>query len=259
MIHAGFVIPVYRHGGAVRGVVSALSALRLPIILVDDGNDAENRRLIDEAARASGLAVVVSHKKNRGKGAAVKSGILKAYEMGLTHAFQIDSDGQHDAGSVPMFLEECAKHPECIICGYPQYDETVPLNRKNGRKAANGYAKFLSVSDEVMDVLCGFRIYPVSPYIRLIRRHAVIDSRMGYDANILVRLVWMGVHVLNYPVKVTYPADGVSNFRMVRDNVRIALTFTRLSWGLLWRFPYLFARRLYRQRTIHRAQRSGGQ
>lgn len=244
---AGFVVPVYRHGSAVEGVVRAIVPLGLPVILVDDGNDEANKRQIENAAKVSTLVTVVTRRRNGGKGAAVKSGVLKASEMGLTHVFQVDSDGQHDTGAVPHFLDEAAKHPDCIICGYPQYDETVPAGRKSGREISNRYARFLSVTGEVKDVMCGFRVYPVEPYIRLIRRRAIVDSRMGYDADILVHLVWMGLHVLNYPVKVTYPADGISNFRMVRDNIRISAAFTRLSFELLWRFPLLFCKKCLKE------------
>lgn len=243
MIRAGFVVPVYRHGSTVESAARALAPLGLPIILVDDGNDEINKEQIQKASMISPLVSIVTRKRNGGKGAAVSSGILRANEMGLTHVFQVDSDMQHDLSRVPYFLEKAAKHPDCVICGYPQYDESVPARRKSGREISNKYARFLSVSSEIKDVICGFRVYPVSPCIRLIRWHTIMDKRMGYDMEILVRLVWMGVHIKNYPVKVTYPADGISNFRMVRDNIRISISFTRLSFALLWRFPILFCKR----------------
>lgn len=251
MIKAGFVVPVYRHGGTVGEVVRSLLPLGLPIILVDDGNDEAGRVLINEAAELSSLVTVVTRKKNGGKGAAVKDGVMKAKEMSLTHVFQVDSDGQHDISSVPLFLQESNKHPNCIICGYPQYDDTVPEGRKTGREVSNKYARFLSVSGELKDVLCGFRVYPVDPFVYLIN-HTILDSRMGFDIEVLVRLAWKGIDVFNYPVNVTYPIDGVSNFHIVRDNIRIALTFTRLSFGLVWRFPYLFYRKCKKNCKRHK-------
>lgn len=242
-INAGFVIPVYRHGSTCEAVVRSLMHLQLPIILVDDGNDETNRRQIADAASLSGLVTVVTRKHNGGKGAAVTSGAVQAWKMGLTHIFQVDSDGQHDTTAVSGFLEAAQAHPQCVICGYPQYDESVPANRKSGRRVANNYAAFLSVNHEMQDVLCGFRVYPLGPLLHVMRWHPLINKRMGYDVDVLVHLSWTGVHIINRPVRVTYPIDGISNFNLISDNIRISAVFTALSFGLLWRFPLLYYRK----------------
>ena len=177
------------------------------------------------------------------------SGVLKARELGLTHIFQIDSDGQHDASRAAFFIEAAEKNPSCIICGTPVFDESVPPSRKKGREISNRWARFVSLSDEIVDAMCGFRIYPVEPYCRLLSCRACVDARMGYDADILVHFVWSGVRIKSYPVRVTYPADGISNFRMVRDNVRISLSFTKLFLGMIVRLPVLAFRAICRRRA----------
>ncbi|MFA6857400.1 MAG: glycosyltransferase family 2 protein [Treponema sp.] len=241
MIKTGFVIPVYNHGATLETVVSQLLAYRLPVIVVDDGNNADNRSEIEAVAAAHKEIVLVTRRKNGGKGKAVNDGVRKASELGLTHVFQIDSDGQHDILRVPLFLAEAEKHPDAIICGYPEYDETVPLSRKNGREISNRLARICAVSSEPVDVLCGFRIYPVAPYIKIIN-HSWIDGRMGYDVDILIRMSWSGVHIISHSVHVTYPESGISNFRIVRDNLHIAGTFSRLCAGMIVRLPFLLAR-----------------
>ena len=177
------------------------------------------------------------------------SGVLKARELGLTHVFQIDSDGQHDASRAAFFIEAAEKNPSCLICGTPVFDESVPTSRKKGREISNRWARFVSLSDEIVDAMCGFRIYPVEPYCRLLTHRAWVDARMGYDADILVHFVWSGVHIKSYPVRVTYPADGISNFRMVRDNIRISLSFTKLFFGMIVRLPLLAFRAICRRRA----------
>ena len=241
MIKTGFVIPVYNHGATLETVVSQLLAYRLPVIVVDDGNNADNRSEIEAVAAAHKEIVLVTRRKNGGKGKAVNDGVRKASELGLTHVFQIDSDGQHDILRVPLFLAEAEKHPDAIICGYPEYDETVPLSRKNGREISNRLARICAVSSEPVDVLCGFRIYPVAPYIKIIN-HSWIDGRMGYDVDILIRMSWSGVHIISHSVHVTYPESGISNFRIVRDNLHIAGTFSRLCAGMIVRLPFLLVR-----------------
>ena len=45
-------------------------------------------------------------------------------------------------------------------------------------------------------------------------------------------------------VKISYPIDGVSNFKMVRDNVRISCTYARLVIGMIVRLPILIFRKI---------------
>jgi len=241
----GFLIPVYRHGKTACPLAEHLASAGLPVIMVDDGNGTETKSLLAEcAAKTPGISLV-SLKKNMGKGGAVKKGLEKAAELGLTHVLQIDADGQHDEGRTAFFLEESAKHPGMIICGYPEFDETAPKSRVAGRKISNFWASAVTLSTELKDVLCGFRVYPVGASLR-ITRNPFIDKRMGFDAEILVRLYWNKVFPVFHPVKVSYPADGVSNFRMVRDNIRISLMFSRLFVGMILRSPLLIARKIKR-------------
>ena len=174
----------------------------------------------------------------------MSDGVRKAYEMGLSHILQIDSDGQHDAGRIGHFLEVSTKNPEAVICGYPEYDETAPAKRVNGRKIANAWIHFVTLSNEIKDAMIGFRVYPVAPYYKLISGPVILDGRMGYDIDILVHLSWKGVKIVSESVKVNYPIDGVSNFRMVRDNVRISFTYARLVIGMIVRLPILIFRKI---------------
>jgi hypothetical protein len=241
----GFLIPVYRHGKTACPLAERLAATGLPVIMVDDGNDAETKTLLAECAAKTTGITLVSLKKNRGKGEAAKKGFEKAAEMGLTHVLMIDADGQHDEGRTAFFLEESAKHPDILICGYPEFDETAPKSRVKGRKISNFWASVVTLSTELKDVLCGFRVYPVDMSLRLIRS-LFLDKRMGFDPEIMVRLYWSKVYPIFYPIKVSYPVGGVSNFHVVRDNIRISVMFSRLFIGMLLRSPLLIARNIKR-------------
>lgn len=243
-MNIGFVIPIYNHGSALEGVVQNLLPYEYPIILVDDGNDQKNKDFITAVNEKYHSTVLVTCKKNGGKGKAMIAGVRKANELGITHIFQIDSDGQHDASKIPIFLELSKKNPNSIICGCPEYDETAPTGRVNGRKIANMWIHIVTLSTEIKDALIGYRIYPVKPYMKLINRPIYIDSRMAYDVDILVHLFWMGVPVISESVKIVYPVDGVSNFRVVRDNIRISFTYARLCIGMFFRSPILLFRKL---------------
>jgi predicted LPLAT superfamily acyltransferase len=80
---------------------------------------------------------------------------------------------------------------------------------------------------------------------------------MGFDPDILVRLSWAGVPLLFYPVKVKYPKDGISHFRMVRDNIRISCVLARLFRGMIPRLPLLLFRKPRRADTADGSVPSG--
>jgi hypothetical protein len=67
---------------------------------------------------------------------------------------------------------------------------------------------------------------------------------MDFDTEVLVRLYWDGVSVVNLPTRVTYPLDGVSHFRMGLDNLLISRLHATLFFGMLLRAPRLLGRRL---------------
>lgn len=240
----GFVIPVYRHGSTLEGVVKSLLPYKLPIIVVDDGNDEENRAYISSVEKNYPLVTVVTRSKNGGKGRAMNDGIRKAHEMGITHILQLDSDGQHDAAKAERFFELSRQNPDAIICGYPEYSEDAPKSRVNGRKFANGWIHFVTLSKVIKDAMIGFRIYPVEPFMKMLKRNLFIDGRMGFDIEVLVRQYWRGVRVISEPVRVYYPADGVSNYNYFTDSLRVSWVYTRLCFELIFRFPFLIFRNI---------------
>jgi glycosyltransferase involved in cell wall biosynthesis len=244
-VKQGFIIPVYNHGKTAGPIVEKLSDYKLPIILVDDGSNQETKAALAEITASCPLAVLVSLAKNSGKGGAVSAGIDKAHALGLTHALQIDADGQHDIERTGFFLEQSRLHPEGMICSYPEFDDSVPISRKNGRKIANTWAGIVTLSADMTDVMCGFRVYPVEPVWQIIHRHH-LDQRMGFDIEIIIRLHWRGIPMRYYPIRVVYPKDGISHYHLLWDNIRITWVFIRLFWGMLCRSLLCISRRIWR-------------
>jgi len=87
------VIPVYNHAQVIGTVTAAVMAHGLHCILVDDGSTADCARVLDQLAAATPqLVTLLRHPQNRGKGAAVISGMQHAAATGYSHALQIDAD-----------------------------------------------------------------------------------------------------------------------------------------------------------------------
>ncbi|MBP5402049.1 MAG: glycosyltransferase family 2 protein [Treponema sp.] len=238
-----FVIPVYNHGSTLQNVVGSLLDFNLPIIVIDDGNRGQDKMFINLVCQEHPEIILIRNKFNRGKGYSVCKAVKEAHKRGITHLFQIDADGQHDTERCDLFLEKSNENPDALICGCPEFDETIPEKRKSGRQISNNYAAFVTqTEDYIKDALCGYRIYPVEPFYKILK-FSYIDSHMGFDAEILVRMIWKGVPVIYLPVNVSYPVGGKSNFRMVRDNIRISFMFARMTVGMWLRYPILLKRK----------------
>lgn len=236
------VIPVYDHEQAIAAVVSGVLAHGVQCILVDDGSGARCAQALDAlAASAPGRIQLVRHAQNRGKGAAVLSGVAHAAAAGYSHILQIDADGQHAVTDIPKFLACAAHHPAAIVVGYPVYDESVPRLRLYARYLTHVWVWINTLSLQIKDSMCGFRVYPVAAVSALAARQK-LGSRMNFDTDILVRLYWAGLEVVNLPTRVVYPSDGVSHFRVWRDNLLITRMHTTLFFGMLLRLPRLLAR-----------------
>jgi glycosyltransferase involved in cell wall biosynthesis len=244
MMRLGLIVPFYNHEHAIRQTIAALKSHGFECWLVDDGSDARCAPVLDTiAATEASWLRLIRCPVNRGKGVAVLAGFAAAHSAGCTHALQIDADGQHDFAAIPRITELARAHPDAIVTGVPVFDASAPAARRIGRKLTTFWVRVNTLSTVIEDAMCGFRVYPLAPIMRL-ARGAGFGRRMEFDPEILVRAVWAGVPVVSMPTNVTYPLDGVSHFKMWRDNARISWMHTRLFFGMLWRAPQLLARRL---------------
>lgn len=236
------LIPIYNHKDSIRTTVGRLAPHGLPIFIVDDGSDHATQQVLAELVAAQPLVRLFRLPKNSGKGAAVMHGMFTAHRAGFSHALQIDADGQHDANDVPRFMEQGEAYPAAVICGKPIYDESVPKGRLYGRYITHFWVWVETLSFAIGDSMCGFRLYPLAATCALIDS-VRIPTRMDFDTAIAVRLAWRGVQFKNIATRVTYPTDGLSHFKMLRDNLRITWMHTQLTCGMLLRLPLLLGRR----------------
>lgn len=244
MIRPCIVVPFYNHEHAIQATVDALRTTGLPCYLVDDGSGAAAQRVLhDIAAREARWLQLLSLHPNGGKGTAVMAGCQRALDDGHTHAVQVDADGQHDIADIPRLLDLARAHPQALITGVPIYDDSVPRSRLYGRYITHFWVWVHTLSLGIRDSMCGFRVYPLAASLAVWNSERV-GRRMDFDTDILVRLHWRGVPVVELPTRVTYPLDGISHFDLLRDNLRISRMHTRLFFGMLWRLPRRCWRRL---------------
>lgn len=216
-------------------------------VVVDGSTDGTTDLLLDEAARDPGLEVFVLP-RNSGKGAAVLHGLREAAKRGFTHALTMDADGQHTADQIPAFMALSLANPEAVLLGRPVFDATVPAERLHGRKISNFWANLETLWLGIEDSLFGFRVYPISPLLRIMGQTRFM-RHFDFDPEAAVRLVWAGHRPLCPPADCRYftPAQGgVSHFHYLRTNAVLAWMHTRLMIGFLLRLPWLIWQRTTR-------------
>lgn len=243
VFNPAFLIPVYNHEHAIGATLQDVLQYDYPVLLVDDGSDTACRNVLrDLVDKYSEQVKLLRLDNNGGKGAAVKAGSRSLLENGYSHALQIDADGQHDLSDVEAFMSAGENNPVALIAGFPVYDESVPKVRYYSRYLTHIWVWINTLSLDIKDSMCGFRLYPLAAIVELLDQ-APCGDRMDFDPEVMVRWSWRGGLVENIATKIHYPTNGVSHFDAVHDNLLISWMHARLFFGMLRRLPFILWRR----------------
>lgn len=226
------LIPHYCHDAQLAGFLPLLEQARLPLLVVDDGSDADTVVRLQALLDQYPWAELVTRSPNQGKGATMIAGMRHARAEGFTHVILVDADGQHAAGDVIKLHQASLQAPECLFSGNPQFGPDIPKVRLYGRMITNVLARIAAGNDVIKDAMCGLRLYPLAQVLPLC--DAVAGRlRMELDTELLVRACWAGLPLRFIDTEVVYPETGRSHFRMLSDNLRLAaMHITLVSYGL---------------------------
>ncbi len=218
-MNAVYIVPAYEAeatvGEVVRGLLQGWPAQLGParVIVVDDGSRDET----SARARAAG-AQLLRHPENRGKGAALLSGLGAARAAGATLAVSVDADGQHPPEEALRLALDPAP-PDALVLGVR---DLVVADAPRANQISNGISNaFLSffTGRTLADTQCGLRRYPVA------RTLALNLQSDGYalEAEVVMRAAREGWPIAQVPVRVIYPPEGqrTTHFRVARDPARI--------------------------------------
>lgn len=215
------IIPTYNNEITLGRVIEEVRAFTDQIIVVNDGSTDSTSKILANYLSAIEL---IEFSKNKGKGAALRAGLKRAFEMGFEYAITIDSDGQHYADDIPVFIKEIEMTPESLLIGSRNMaHESVPKNSSFGNKFSNFWFWF-ETGISLDDTQSGYRCYP----LKKINRIKFYTKRFEFEIESIVRASWTGVEVKNVPVKVLYNQERVSHFRPFLDFARISILNTIL-------------------------------
>lgn len=248
------LIPTYNNAATLAGVVRGVRARLDHVIVVDDGSDDTTDEILaevcgaDQAEQRRRGFTVLTHPHNRGKGAALATGLGYARAEGYRYAVTVDADGQHRPSDIPLLLAPLGTHPDALVLGSRR--SLSHPDKSAGSTFANRFSNFwfaVQTFRRLPDTQCGLRVYPLR------RLPSRLRLTSGYEAELtlLVFPVWRGTEVVPVTVDVCYPpaAERVSHFRPVRDFARISLLNTCLCFlAVVWGWPRLAWHALRRRR-----------
>ncbi len=219
------VIPAYKPDSKLTDVVRQLSASGFSVVVVDDGSGSGYSDLF---AETECYAEVLTHKLNRGKGEALKTGfryVKEHFEPPYT-VVTADADGQHAFDDIVRVSAAAEKDPEALVLGSRKFEGKVPLRSLFGNSVTRLVYRLAS-GIRVSDTQTGLRGF--SDRLTDIMT-GISGSRYEYEMNVLMELPRQGIPVTEIPIETVY-IDGnrSSHFNTVKDSYRIYKEILKFS------------------------------
>lgn len=228
--------PAYNDGGTIASMVlSAILVLQsltddYEVIVVNDGSSDYTKDILDELEKRYEVVRVVHHEKNKGYGAALRTGFGTASKDFI---FYTDGDAQYDVRDLPLLWEQM-KDAVDLVQGY-KISRSDPLHRVIIGRIYHWLAK-LSFGLRLKDVDCDFRLMRRSIFDRV---HLKSDSGV-ICVEMMKKIQDDGFKITEAPVRHYHRAYGRSQFFNVRRIFRVARDLLKLWWEL--RLPQLLGR-----------------
>lgn len=239
------VIPTYQNAKTLLKVVADVHRVVDTVFVVDDGSNDGTAALLDKATGSERPEKVLTHPKNCGKGAALKTGLTYARQQGFRYAVTVDADGQHRADDIPALLKAVEEEPDALAIGSRGLQhENMPAKSTFANRFSNFWFA-LQTLQRLPDTQSGLRVYPLR------RLHGLrwMSARYEAELTLLVFSAWAGVKLLPVPVSVYYPPrdQRVTHFRPGRDFTRISVLNTLLCFLMVvYGWPRIFCRQIAR-------------
>ena len=210
------VIPCFNEDKTIAPLILALRPYVNRIVVVDDGSTDETA----SNARSCGT-MVIRHDSNRGKGAALQTGLSRVLELGFTWAVTLDGDGQHDPVELPRLVRRAEETGAPLIIGnrMPQARAMPWLRRRVNRWMSRKLSLYTGRS--LPDTQSGFRLIHLETWASL----PLKAQRFEIESDMLLAFLMANHPVEFVPIRVI-PAARQSRIHPVSDSWR---------WWQWWR------------------------
>lgn len=215
------VVPVYNEEEKVTDVLRELSKTRFQVVAVDDGSTDNSLNKINSLKLKN--VIVLQHKINLGKGAALKTGCEYAFTHGADAVIMMDSDGQHKVEDLPRFVEKLKSNKYDVVFGSRNLNLGVPLDRYMGNKLASVLVGFM-FGIYVSDLICGFRGITKKAY----KKVKWESTGYGVETEMVIRTKKSGLSHCEVPVETVY----YDNYKGVSIIDALSVLINLFRWRL---------------------------
>lgn len=193
------VLPVHNEEKMLPGVLNSLSKFKLPIFLVNDGSSDKSLQIAYAEAKHNPRLIILNHQINLGKGAAVKTGCIAAFDNNFDAVIFMDSDGQHSPKDLQEFQKKLLTGKYDVILGSRNLHHGVPLIRFLGNKLASILISVL-FGIYVSDILCGFRAVTKKGFQKI----NLESSGYGIETEMIVKISKYKLKSCEVPIETIY-------------------------------------------------------
>ena len=192
-------IPAFNEEKSIASIIVRLKKKYEMIIVCDDGSS----DLTGSIAKELG-AIVITHKKNLGYGAAIRSIFLKSRELEIDILVTFDADGQHRIEDIDSMIKPIQEDKAEIVIGsrFIQNNSEIPKYRKVGIKTITGLTN-VATGLNVSDAQSGFRSYNK----KVLENINPSDFGMGISTEILIKAKKMEYRIIEIPIVILYEGD----------------------------------------------------
>jgi glycosyltransferase involved in cell wall biosynthesis len=216
------IIPVYNSRKTLPVLIERILDLypQLDIIVVDDGSPEPVNQFLD-----NDKVEIIRHKQNRGKGAALKTGITHAKKIAKKYAIFLDSDLQHDPAEILKFINKRHDESSDIVLGVRDIEHTMPFHRVLSNTITSSLIS-LRTGVRVHDSQCGFRLLDLEK----IDPNNYIYNGFQFESEFLIKNLGKRGNFAEVKIKTIYNGHG-SNMENMKDTLRfIKMYFTSYFW-----------------------------
>ena len=192
-------IPAYNEEKNIAKIITKLKKITDSIIVCDDGSS----DMTSEIAKNLGV-IVISHKKNMGYGAAIRTIFEKSAEIGSDILVTFDADGQHRVEDISRVLRPLENSEADIVIGsrFLGKQSNVPNYRKLGIKVITQVTNS-SLKTKLTDSQSGFRAYSK----QVLSKISLSEIGMGISTEILIKASSGGLRITEVPITILYSGD----------------------------------------------------